>query len=117
MVATAAEMESEKLMGRVTYLNVVSNLGPLLGLLGTVNGMIHAFTALSSMEAGAAKDSMLAISIAEALYCTAAGLLSAIPALACYYFFKNMATRMILGMEALTLDLIKTLRNVEVVEE
>lgn len=117
MVSAAAEMESEKLMARVTYLNVVSNIGPLLGLLGTVHGMIAAFMSLGVMESGAKKDSMLAINIAESLYCTAAGLLSAIPSLAAYYYFKNSATRLILGMEALTLDLIKTLRNVEVVEE
>ena len=51
------------------------------------------------------------------LYCTATGLLTAIPALAFFYFFKNRANRIILSMEALTLDSIKSLRNVEVVTE
>jgi biopolymer transport protein ExbB len=117
MVAAAAEMESEKLLQRVTYLNVVSNMGPLMGLLGTVHGMIYAFQTLATMQAGAAQQSMLALNIAESLYCTATGLLIAMPALAAFYFFKNLATRIILGMEALTLDLIKSLRNVEVVSE
>jgi biopolymer transport protein ExbB len=117
MVGAAAEMESEKLLQRVTYLNVVSNMGPLLGLLGTVHGMIYAFATLATTTAGAAQQSMLAINIAESLYCTAAGLIVAIPALAAFYYFKNLATRIILGMEALTLDLIKSLRNVEVVSE
>jgi biopolymer transport protein ExbB len=117
MVGAAAEMESEKLLSRVTYLNVVSNMGPLLGLLGTVHGMIYAFATLATTQAGATQQAMLAINIAESLYCTAAGLITAIPALAAYYYFKNLATRIILGMEALTLDLIKSLRNVEVVSE
>ncbi|MDD4872878.1 MAG: MotA/TolQ/ExbB proton channel family protein [Kiritimatiellae bacterium] len=117
MVSKAAEMESEKLSSRVTYLNVVSNIGPLLGLLGTVHGMIFAFNTLAGTQAGAAQQAMLALNIAESLYCTATGLLEAIPALAGFYFFKNRATRIVLGMEALTLDLIKSLRNVEVVSE
>jgi biopolymer transport protein ExbB/TolQ len=41
----------------------------------------------------------------------------AIPSVTFYTFFKNRATKIILGMEALTMDLIKSLRNVEVVEE
>lgn len=117
MISAAAEMESEKLTSRTTYLNVVSNMGPLLGLLGTVHGMIFAFATLANTQAGAAQQAMLAINIAESLYCTAAGLMIAIPALGAFYYYKNLATRIVLGMEALTLDLVKSLRNVEVVAE
>lgn len=116
-VGIAADLESEKLLQRVTYLNVVANLAPMLGLLGTVQGMIFAFATLGTQSAGAAQQSMLAINIAQALYTTAAGLLAAVPALAFFYFFRNRATKITLGMEALTLDLIKVLRNVEVVND
>jgi biopolymer transport protein ExbB len=116
-VGIAADLESEKLLQRVTYLNVVANLAPMLGLLGTVQGMIFAFATLGTQSAGAAQQSMLAINIAQALYTTAGGLLAAVPALAFFYFFRNRATKITLGMEALTLDLIKVLRNVEVVNE
>lgn len=116
-VGVSADLESEKLLQRVTYLNVVANLAPMLGLLGTVQGMIFAFATLGTQSAGAAQQSMLAINIAQALYTTAAGLLAAVPALAFFYFFRNRATTITLGMEALTLDLIKVLRNVEVVNE
>lgn len=116
-VGVAADLESEKLMQRVTYLNVVANLAPMLGLLGTVQGMIFAFATLATQTAGAAQQSMLAINIAQALYTTAAGLIAAVPALAFFYYFRNRATRITLGMEALTLDLIKVLRNVEVVND
>jgi biopolymer transport protein ExbB len=116
-VGVSADLESEKLLQRVTYLNVVANLAPMLGLLGTVQGMIFAFATLGTQSAGAAQQSMLAINIAQALYTTAAGLLAAVPALAFFYYFRNRATKITLGMEALTLDLIKVLRNVEVVNE
>lgn len=116
-VGVAADLESEKLLQRVTYLNVVANLAPMLGLLGTVQGMIFAFATLGTQSAGAAQQSMLALNIAQALYTTAGGLLAAVPALAFFYYFRNRATKITLGMEALTLDLIKVLRNVEVVNE
>jgi len=116
-VGVAADLEVEKLMQRVTYLNVVANLAPMLGLLGTVQGMIFAFAVLGTQSAGAAQQSMLAINIAQALYTTAAGLIAAVPALAFYFFFRNRTTKIMLGMEALTLDMIKVFRNVEVVNE
>lgn len=116
-VGISADLESEKLLQRVTYLNVVANLAPMLGLLGTVQGMIFAFATLGTQAAGAAQQSMLAVNIAQALYTTAAGLVAAVPALAFFYFFRNRATKITLGMEALTLDLIKVLRNVDIVSE
>jgi len=108
-VSTAADLESEKLLQRVNYLNVVGNLAPMLGLLGTVQGMILAFATLGT-EAGAAKNAMLATNISQALYTTAAGLMIAVPAIGFFSFFRNRATKIILSMEALTLDLMKQLR-------
>ena len=116
-VGVAADLESEKLLQRVTYLNVVANLSPMLGLLGTVQGMIFAFANLATTQAGAAQQQMLAINIAQALYTTAGGLVAAVPAVGFFYYFRNKATKIILGMEALTTDLVKSLRNVEVVSE
>lgn len=114
-VSVAAAMEEERLMQRVNYLNVVGNLAPMLGLLGTVQGMIAAFATLA--QAGASAGNLLAMSISQALYTTAFGLFIAIPALAFFYFFRNRASTIILTMERLTMDEIKILRNVEVVQE
>lgn len=114
-VGIAADLESEKLIQRVNYLNVVGNLAPMLGLLGTVQGMIKAFATLA--QAGASAAGLLALAISQALYTTAMGLFIAVPALAFFYFFRNRATNIILNMQALTMDEIKILRNVEVVEE
>jgi biopolymer transport protein ExbB len=116
-VAVAADQESERLLQRVNYLNVVGNLSPSLGLLGTVQGMIYAFATLATQTAGAGQQSALAMNISQALYTTAAGLCVSVPAVGFFYFFKNKAMNIILGMEAKTMDLIKVLRNVEVVEE
>lgn len=117
VISVTADMESERLMQRVAYLNVCANLAPMLGLLGTVQGMIYAFATLATTQAGAAQQAMLAKNIAQALWTTAAGLVIAIPAMTFYTFFKNRATKIILNMEHLTMDLIKVLRNVEVVQE
>jgi len=116
-VGVAADMEGEMLMQRVTYLSVISNTTPMLGLIGTVQGMIMAFWNLGTAAAGAAQTNMLATNISEGLWATAVGLGTAVPAGIYYFFFKMRCTRIILHQEALTLDLIKTLRNVEVVHD
>ena len=108
-IGITADLESELLLQRVNYLNVVGNLAPMLGLLGTVQGMIMAFATLGT-EAGAAKNAMLATNISQALYTIAAGLIIAVPALGFYSFFRNRATKVILSMEALTLELMKKVR-------
>lgn len=105
-IGTAADLESEKMLQRVNYLNVVGNLAPMLGLLGTVQGMIMAFATLGT-EAGAAKNAMLATNISQALYTTAAGLVIAVPALGFFSFFRNRAAKIILAIEALTMDLMR----------
>lgn len=114
-VGIAADLESEKLMQRVAYLNLVGNLSPMMGLLGTVQGMIAAFKNLAL--GGGSGSQLLALNISQALFTTAAGLTIAIPTVGFYYFFRNRATNIILNMEGLTLDLIKNLRNVEFEEE
>lgn len=115
-VSTAAGIESEKLMQRVNYLNLCGALAPMLGLMGTVTGMVDAFAALANAQ-GAEKAQMLAMSISQALYTTAVGLLVAVPAIIGFTFIRNNATKIILNMESLTYDLVKVLRGAEVVED
>ena len=111
----AADLETERLMQRLTWISVCSNLGPSLGLLGTVQGMILTFQALASGGAGDA--SMLANSIGQALWTTAGGLIVSIPTITLFYPLRNKANRLIMRMTALTMELLKGLRNVEVVDE
>ena len=88
----AADLETERLMQRLTWISVCSNLGPSLGLLGTVQGMILTFQALASGGAGDA--SMLANSIGQALWTTAGGLIVSIPSITVYYSLRNKANRL-----------------------
>jgi biopolymer transport protein ExbB len=113
-IATAADLETEQLLQKLTWLSVVGNLAPMLGLLGTVQGMIRAF---STLAMGAPDVGELAEAISQALYTTAAGLTIAVPCVAVFYVFRNAANKIVLKMEAMTTELIKDLRNVEVVEE
>ncbi len=111
----AADLETERLTQRLTWISVCSNLGPSLGLLGTVQGMILTFQALA--QGGAGDASMLANSIGQALWTTAGGLIVSIPSITIYYSLRNKATRLIMRMTALTMELLKGLRNVEVLDE
>ncbi len=113
-IATAADLETERITQKLTWLSVVGNLAPMLGLLGTVQGMIAAF---SNLATAGADTGLLAQNISQALYTTAGGLTIAVPCVAAYYSFRNNANTIVLRMEAITMELIKDLRNVEVVEE
>ena len=115
-VSSSAEMENEKLMQRVNYLNLFGQIAPMLGLLGTVVGMVAAFAGLATAS-GAAKAQVLAQSISTALWTTAVGLLISVPALLSFTLVRNYATRLILESEATVLDLIKVLRNAEIEDE
>ena len=111
-VANAADLETERLMQRLTWISVCANIAPMVGLLGTVQGMIFAF---SDMAKGAVDIGRLSGTIGFSLWTTAGGLVIAVPAVAAYFGMRNNANRIILRMEAMTMELIKDLRNVEVV--
>ena len=113
-IGAASDLEIEKLNQQLTWLSVDSNIAPMLGLLGTVQGMIMAFEGLTK---GTPDVGELALAISQALWTTAAGLCVAIPAVCTYYAFRNKANRIVIRMEATTMELIKDLRNVEVVSE
>ena len=80
--------EVPKLERRIPLLSMLSNLSTLFGLLGTVTGMIGAFGAVANV-APAEKASLLSNSIAEALNCTAFGLIVALPALALFGWLNS----------------------------
>ena len=113
-IGAAADLETERIMQRLTWISVCANLAPMLGLLGTVQGMIMAFATLAT---GAPDVGALALAISQALWTTAGGLCVAIPAITFYYSIRNNANRLILRMQAMTMELIKDLRNVEVVND
>lgn len=86
------------LQNQTQYLFDIAVLSPMVGLLGTVFGMIHAFSAVA-MDAAKAKPALLANGVAEALVATAAGLIVGIPTMGFYAFFRNRAAGLIAELE------------------
>jgi biopolymer transport exbB protein len=93
-------------------LSMCANIAPMLGLLGTVTGMVDAFMGLGTAM-GPEKASILAIAISQALYTTAAGLLVAIPAIASVVFFRNMLEKRIELVSDLLENVLKHLPEPE----
>ena len=87
------------LNNRVIYLADIGMIAPLLGLLGTVIGIIHSFGALGS-DLGSARYVALSQGISQALVNTAAGLAIGIPAMIFYAFFRGRAQRLISDLES-----------------
>jgi len=81
--------ENSKLQTWISYLSVIGVCTPMIGLLGTVTGMIRAFATLGS--SGIGDPSSLSAAIGEVLVATASGLIIAIPAFGAFYFLRNRA--------------------------
>jgi biopolymer transport protein ExbB len=87
-----------RLEKRTHYLATFANLATLLGLLGTVSGLIHAFTAVATANP-AEKANLLAASISEAMNCTAFGLMVAVPLLFIHAFLQTKTSDLISSLE------------------
>jgi biopolymer transport protein ExbB len=85
--------------------NGIATISPLLGLLGTVLGMIRAFNAIATADA-MGRPELLAGGISQALLTTAAGLTVAIPAFIAYLFFISRVDRLIIEIDALGQELV-----------
>jgi biopolymer transport protein ExbB len=96
-VQAYARREIGRLERGLVFLEVVTGIGPLLGLLGTILGLIRIFGSAGTTELSV-QGTQIAAGIAEAMYCTVAGLIVAIPALIAHSLFSR-------HIEALTIDL------------
>jgi biopolymer transport protein ExbB len=90
---TAVGEQTADQFRRIEYLNIIGNLGPLLGLLGTVLGMIEAFSAMQA-AGGQANPAQLAGGISKALAHTFMGLLLAVPCLAAFGVLRTLVDRL-----------------------
>lgn len=90
-------------------LGTIAAVSPLLGLLGTVFGMIKAFAAITTHGVG--DPTVLAGGIAEALITTAAGLSVAIPALIGYRYYRNRVDTLVVDMEKEAIKLVEALHR------
>ncbi len=89
------EMESMSLEHRLSYMALIGSLAPMVGLLGTVQGMIASFDVIAK-STSSPKPSELAVGISTAMTTTLVGLLLAIPAIAAYNILKNKVARLML---------------------
>ena len=98
-----AQAEGVRLAGlwnqRISYLADIGSLAPMLGLLGTVFGMITSFSVVAS-DVAASRPMMLAGGVAEALVTTAAGLIIGIPVMGVYAYFRGRVQGMVSDLEA-----------------
>ncbi|MFM8572266.1 MAG: MotA/TolQ/ExbB proton channel family protein [Pirellula sp.] len=98
-VLDTGERESNYLRRNMRAILAISNISPLLGLLGTVLGMIQSFNDISNSQA-MGRPELLAGGISQALLTTAAGLLVAIPAYAVYIYFVARIDSLIIEMDS-----------------
>jgi biopolymer transport protein ExbB len=106
-IETAASIEIAVLERGLIWLATVANIAPLLGFLGTVSGMIHAFEAIAAAEEVSAK--LVATGIYEALITTAAGLIVAIPVQAAHNYFVSRIDKFVIEIEESGAELIDAL--------
>lgn len=105
----AALTQVPQLERNMWILSIVAHTTPLLGLLGTVTGMIQAFQAVSVYGTG--DPAVLAKGISEALFTTAGGLIVAIPALIFYNYFNKKIDEQVTEMEKGSAELINYFRR------
>ena len=103
-IEDVGHLEAATLERFLTILGTIAGIAPLLGLLGTVTGMIKAFSVIS--HAGIGNPQMLAGGISEALITTAAGLTVAIPAFVFYKFLRSRVDKRILRMERASIEIL-----------
>jgi biopolymer transport protein ExbB len=110
-IESAGTIEMSFLQRGLIILASIANVAPLLGFLGTVSGMIHAFEAIAAAEQVSAK--LVATGISEALITTATGLMVAIPVQLMNNFFISRIDRFVLEMEEASIELVDTLVDME----
>ena len=101
--------QSSLLNQRITYLADIGAIAPMVGLLGTVIGMIKSFRGIGSIATMGDKQNVLATGVSEALLTTAGGLVIGIPAMIFYSIFRGRVQRLIAEMEAAATHLLALL--------
>ena len=114
-VREVAEAEGSRQAGllssRITYLADIGSIAPMVGLLGTVLGMIKSFLQISGGDVQGVRQMELAEGVSEALITTAAGLSIGIPALVFYSLFRGRVQKYIAELEAASTHLMALLHT------
>jgi biopolymer transport protein ExbB len=104
------EVENMKVEHRLSYMALIGTVSPMIGLLGTVQGMIASFQVIAMSTTP--KPSELAVGISTALFTTLIGLCIAIPAIASYNILRNRVARLVLEVGILSEGLMGRFSNV-----
>jgi biopolymer transport protein ExbB len=108
-ISEMGDEESIRLHQKIGWLSLISNVAPMMGLLGTVGGMIKAFNVIAS-SGGQANPADLAKGISEALLTTMLGLIVAIPTSAFFAFLRNRLVKTVIEVGAIVEDLFERFR-------
>lgn len=106
-IVEAGEHEIAGLRKNLRVLSVIASIAPLLGLLGTIFGMITAFQTVASSAEALGRTELLAKGIYEAMITTAAGLMVAIPALLGYHGLSARVEGLVREMDRITMDFVE----------
>lgn len=107
-MSAANEAETMQMEHRTTYLATVGTLGPMIGLLGTVYGMILSFRVMATAGANP-QASQLASGISTALFATLEGIAVSIPAIFFYAYFRNRISRISLEVEIASTEILESI--------
>lgn len=108
-IQEAGQREVLRLRKYLRVLSVVAAVTPLMGLLGTILGMIKAFQTVALSAEALGKTELLAGGIYQAMITTAAGLVVAIPALICYHWLSAKVQALVMDIDEMTVDLLEGL--------
>lgn len=100
--------QAESIQGQTQYLLDIAVVAPMIGLLGTVFGMLRAFSAVA-LDIAQAKPIVLAAGVSQALITTAFGLIVGIPAMVFYAFFRRRAAKVVSHLESASLEILTVL--------
>ncbi|MEM7165081.1 MAG: MotA/TolQ/ExbB proton channel family protein [Planctomycetota bacterium] len=102
----SGDQEAAKLHQKIGYLSLIASVAPMLGLLGTVTGMVAAFNVIATSKTSP-KPAELAGGISQALMTTCMGLIVAIPMTVAYFVFRNRVTNSIVEVGNIATELME----------
>ena len=100
--------QANMIQNQIMYLADIGGIAPMIGLLGTVVGMLKAFNTVA-LDLAKAKPMLLAAGVSQALVATVGGLIVAIPAMIAYSYFRGRTAKIVSNLESASADLVSVL--------
>ncbi|UCD76021.1 MAG: MotA/TolQ/ExbB proton channel family protein [Phycisphaerales bacterium] len=110
-ISETGRREAVKLRKHLRVLSVIAAIAPLMGLLGTILGMITAFQTVATSADALGRTELLAEGIYQAMITTAAGLAVAIPSLIFYHWLSAKVQKLIMDIDQMTVEFVEEIAN------